>query len=60
VFGLTLYKAHADRAVMSLVPGSLVERMMRDGACLQAVQIFISYYLFSGAMYFGFVFRFPS
>ncbi|KAJ7812703.1 hypothetical protein B0H14DRAFT_2856074 [Mycena olivaceomarginata] len=32
VFGLTLYKAHADRAVMSLVPGSLVERMMRDGA----------------------------
>ncbi|KAJ7352163.1 hypothetical protein DFH08DRAFT_858080 [Mycena albidolilacea] len=34
VFGLTLYKAHADRAVMSLVPGSLVERMMRDGAII--------------------------
>ncbi|KAJ7896501.1 hypothetical protein B0H13DRAFT_2034044 [Mycena leptocephala] len=32
VFGLTLYRAHADKAVMSLVPGSLIERMMRDGA----------------------------
>ncbi|KAJ7657255.1 hypothetical protein DFH06DRAFT_1197785 [Mycena polygramma] len=32
VFGLTLYRAHADRAVMTMVPGSLIERMMRDGA----------------------------
>ncbi|KAJ6566794.1 hypothetical protein B0H19DRAFT_1138595 [Mycena capillaripes] len=32
VFGLTLYRAHADRAVITLIPGSLVEKMMRDGA----------------------------
>ncbi|KAJ6468236.1 hypothetical protein C8R45DRAFT_1170404 [Mycena sanguinolenta] len=32
VFILTVYRAHADRAVISMVPGSLVERMMRDGA----------------------------
>ncbi|KAF7335746.1 hypothetical protein MVEN_02230300 [Mycena venus] len=32
IFGLTLYKAYTDRAVISMVPGSLVERMMRDGA----------------------------
>ncbi|KAJ7602908.1 hypothetical protein DFH06DRAFT_1257938 [Mycena polygramma] len=31
VFGLTLYRAHADRAVITMVPGSLIERMMRDG-----------------------------
>ncbi|KAF7375340.1 hypothetical protein MSAN_00421100 [Mycena sanguinolenta] len=32
VFILTVYRAHADRAVISMVQGSLVERMMRDGA----------------------------
>ncbi|KAF8206906.1 hypothetical protein K438DRAFT_1755650 [Mycena galopus ATCC 62051] len=32
VFGLTVYRARADRAVISMVPGSLVETMMLDGA----------------------------
>ncbi|KAJ7675607.1 hypothetical protein DFH06DRAFT_1169979 [Mycena polygramma] len=34
VFGMTLYRAHADRAVITMVPGSLIERMMRDGAII--------------------------
>ncbi|KAJ7695253.1 hypothetical protein B0H14DRAFT_3659193 [Mycena olivaceomarginata] len=32
VFGLTLYRARADHAAMSLIPGSLIERMACDGA----------------------------
>ncbi|KAJ6576155.1 hypothetical protein DFH09DRAFT_1311590 [Mycena vulgaris] len=32
VFGLTVYCAYRDRSVIRQVPGSLVERMARDGA----------------------------
>ncbi|KAJ6587560.1 hypothetical protein DFH09DRAFT_1427702 [Mycena vulgaris] len=32
VFCLTLYRAHADRAVMSTISGSIIGRLARDGA----------------------------
>ncbi|KAJ7215993.1 hypothetical protein GGX14DRAFT_696425 [Mycena pura] len=32
IFGLTAYRAYADHKVMKLVEGSLIKRMMKDGA----------------------------
>ncbi|KAK6980515.1 hypothetical protein R3P38DRAFT_471439 [Favolaschia claudopus] len=42
VFGLTLYRGHLDRAVISMVPGSLMERLMRDGAMYFGVIVLAS------------------
>ncbi|KAJ7825603.1 hypothetical protein B0H13DRAFT_2122249 [Mycena leptocephala] len=32
IFGLTAYRAYADHKIMKLVEGSLIKRMMKDGA----------------------------
>ncbi|KAJ6542879.1 hypothetical protein B0H19DRAFT_1172288 [Mycena capillaripes] len=32
IFGLTAYRAYADREIMKLLEGSLIQRMMKDGA----------------------------
>ncbi|KAJ7104367.1 hypothetical protein B0H15DRAFT_1016719 [Mycena belliarum] len=32
VFGLTAYRAYQDRSTIQFIPGSLIERMARDGA----------------------------
>ncbi|KAJ7018193.1 hypothetical protein C8F04DRAFT_1126729 [Mycena alexandri] len=40
VFGLTLYRAYMDRSTVSMISGSLIRHMMRDGAMYFGIIVF--------------------